>query len=103
MSTIDEKNFLQAVEDVDLTRIKAYICGCLRANLMEKGNGAEAHKFLEIAQTQLSSKKIKIFTPCQREEGEVIFKDGSETQWTKDIFYNKCSQLQKNFCRFGKG
>lgn len=97
MSTIDEKEFLQAVEDDDLISIRTDIVSCLKDNLLGKGNGIEAHKYLEIAQTQLSSKKIKLFVPCKREEGELIFKDGNETQWTKHIFYRKCSQLQENF------
>lgn len=97
MSAIDEKEFLQAIEDDDLLSIRTDIVSCLKDNLLGKGNGIEAHKFLEIAQTQLLSKKIKLFVPCQREEGEVIFKDGSETQWTKHMFYHKCSQLQENF------
>ena len=97
MSAIDEKEFLQAIEDADLISIITDIVSCLKDNLVGKGNGIEAHKFLEIAQTRLSNKKIKLFAPCQREEGEVIFKDGSEKQWTKQMFYRKCSQLQENF------
>ena len=68
MSTIDEKEFLQAIEDNDLISIRTDIVSCLKDNLLGKGNGIEAHKFLEIAQTQLSSKKIKLFVPCKREE-----------------------------------
>ncbi len=97
MSAIDEKEFLQAIEDADIISIVTDIVSCLKDNLVGKGNGIEAHRFLEIAQTQLSSKKIKLFEPCQREAGEIIFKDGSETQWTKHMFYHKCSQLQENF------
>lgn len=97
MYGINEEDFLKAIDAGDLVRIRTGIRSCLMNNLSQRGNGIEAHKVMELARTKLAEKQIKLFVPYECDDGEVVFKNGSELKWTEEMYISKCAKLYDNF------